>query len=145
MITNYVVAFLFTHNVEKVWLIQKQKPEWQKGCLNGIGGKIEEDETPMQAVIRELKEESGLDISAEQLIEVGEMKGINNDSTGFNVTIFTGTTDKTLRTMEVEKIDLYQTNRVKLVKHIGNVPMLIETCLYRLRHSSNFHYITMHY
>ncbi len=43
---HYVVTFLFTPDLQKVWLIEKQKPEWQKGCLNGIGGKIEDYEAP---------------------------------------------------------------------------------------------------
>lgn len=58
MIKEYVVTFLFTTSMDKVWMVEKQKPEWQKGCLNGIGGKIEKDELPKEAAIRELKEEA---------------------------------------------------------------------------------------
>jgi 8-oxo-dGTP diphosphatase len=56
----YVCGFLFSPDKRKVVLIKKNKPEWQKGLLNGVGGHIEEDETPIQAMVREFKEETGL-------------------------------------------------------------------------------------
>ncbi len=57
---EYVCGFMFSPNKRKVVLIQKNKPEWQKGLLNGVGGRMEEKETPIQAMIREFKEETGL-------------------------------------------------------------------------------------
>jgi 8-oxo-dGTP diphosphatase len=45
----------------KILVVEKNKPEWQKGKYNLLGGKVEEGETPLQAAVRELKEESGLD------------------------------------------------------------------------------------
>jgi 8-oxo-dGTP diphosphatase len=44
-----------------VALIEKTKPEWQAGKLNGVGGKIEPGETSHQAMVREFKEETGVD------------------------------------------------------------------------------------
>jgi 8-oxo-dGTP diphosphatase len=58
---NYVAGFLFG-NDDTVWLIRKTKPAWQKGKLNGIGGKVEEGETTNQAMNREFIEEASLDI-----------------------------------------------------------------------------------
>ncbi len=43
----------------KLALIRKTKPTWQKGFLNGIGGKIEADEEPIDAMCREFQEETG--------------------------------------------------------------------------------------
>ena len=57
---SYVVGFMFDSSKQKVVLIRKNKPEWQKGKLNGVGGKIEVDETPIDAMIREYKEETGV-------------------------------------------------------------------------------------
>jgi 8-oxo-dGTP pyrophosphatase MutT (NUDIX family) len=45
----------------QVLLIEKDRPLWQKGKLNLPGGGIEAGETPEQAAVRELKEETGLD------------------------------------------------------------------------------------
>lgn len=59
MKTNYVAGFMFDAARENVALIEKQKPDWQKGKLNGIGGKIEEGESPVQAMVREFEEETG--------------------------------------------------------------------------------------
>jgi 8-oxo-dGTP diphosphatase len=55
----YVVGFLFDNRGENVLLIRKTKPPWMKGKLNGIGGKIEHGESPINAMIREFKEETG--------------------------------------------------------------------------------------
>lgn len=59
--TKYVLGFAFNANMTSLALIEKQKPEWQKGLLNGIGGKIEEDESEYEAMQREFKEEAGID------------------------------------------------------------------------------------
>lgn len=58
---KYVVGFIIVDKKE-VLLILKNRPAVQVGKLNGIGGKIEENETPLEAMIRETKEESNLDI-----------------------------------------------------------------------------------
>lgn len=58
MKTSYVVGFLFKNGTQ-VALIRKNRPEWQLGRLNGIGGHIEEGEQPLEAMIREFKEETG--------------------------------------------------------------------------------------
>ena len=47
----------------EVLLVLKDKPEFQKGRLNLVGGKVEANEAPYDAAIRELKEETGLDLS----------------------------------------------------------------------------------
>jgi len=58
--TKFVVGFYFDMFQKKpsVLLIKKKRPQWQAGLYNGIGGHIEEGETPLQAMIREFKEET---------------------------------------------------------------------------------------
>lgn len=61
---QYVVGFMLDPTLSKVVLIRKAKPEWQKGLLNGVGGKVGdhvEGETPEQAIGREFREETGMD------------------------------------------------------------------------------------
>lgn len=59
-IGRYVVGFVFGDN-NQVLLIRKNRPEKQKGLLNGIGGKIEVNENPSDAMVREAFEEAGLE------------------------------------------------------------------------------------
>jgi 8-oxo-dGTP diphosphatase len=58
---HWVVGFVFKNRTE-VALVTKNRPEWQKGRLNGVGGKIEEGETSVEAMQREFKEEAGADV-----------------------------------------------------------------------------------
>lgn len=57
--TNYVLGFAFSEDFKRIALIRKNKPEWQKGKLNGVGGKVEVGETPVMAMAREFQEETG--------------------------------------------------------------------------------------
>lgn len=59
---SMVAGLLITGDLKAVALILKNRPEWQKGKLNGIGGHIEDGETPKMAMIREFREETGVEI-----------------------------------------------------------------------------------
>ena len=59
----YTLGFLFSKDGNVVWLIRKKRPTWQAGLLNGVGGHIEKDESAIDAMIREFKEEAGLSIA----------------------------------------------------------------------------------
>ena len=59
---RYVLGFLFDDRRSKVWLMNKERPSWQKGKLNGIGGHIEDGETPEECMRREFHEETGVHI-----------------------------------------------------------------------------------
>ena len=57
---RYVVGFAFDPE-GNVALMRKSHPEWQRGKLNGVGGKINpEDATPLDAMVREWGEETGV-------------------------------------------------------------------------------------
>lgn len=56
---EYCVGFAFFGKY--VLLVSKLKPIWQRGLLNGVGGEIEAKETPVQAMVREFREEVQLD------------------------------------------------------------------------------------
>lgn len=64
---NYVVILLFTKDYEKVLLVKRNKPPYEN-LWNGIGGKIELDETPLEAAIRECSEETGIIIKSPKLL-----------------------------------------------------------------------------
>lgn len=56
----YTVGFAFNKERDQVALIKKNRPEWQSGYLNGIGGHKEPGETFLQCMAREFKEETGV-------------------------------------------------------------------------------------
>lgn len=64
MSTEYVCGFAFAVKRTQVLLIRKKRPDWQAGYLNGVGGKIELNETAALAMSREFHEETGVFIAS---------------------------------------------------------------------------------
>lgn len=150
---EYVLTFLFTPDLQKVWLIEKQKPEWQKGNLNGIGGKIDDtDKSPLFAAIREIKEESGLSLNVGDIKYVGNIHS-NTDygdddyeiDNNFIVYVFAGVTNKELKTVEEENVFKINVSDIRHYNYIDNIPLLLESCLFSLTNKSNFNKIEIIY
>jgi len=59
---DMVVGFVFDEKLLNVALIRKNKPKWQEGKLNGVGGKVRETEDYHEAMTREFEEETGVKI-----------------------------------------------------------------------------------
>lgn len=62
---NYVAGFAYCDEFSggsHVLLIKKNRPDWQAGKLNGVGGHIEPGESPLQAMVREFREEAGVHV-----------------------------------------------------------------------------------
>lgn len=74
---KYTVGFLFTPDLSKVLLIHKLAPEWQKGKLNGLGGKIESGEGALPCFLREIEEESGILLVKKQVRLMGTLRGVD--------------------------------------------------------------------
>ncbi|MBI4120506.1 MAG: NUDIX domain-containing protein [Parcubacteria group bacterium] len=128
---KHTLGFIFDPSLSKILLVQKQRPEWQKGKCNGIGGKIELGERSLDCIVRETHEETGLKINAEEWVYVGEIK-----SKEWNVDIYTTiykgeTSDAT--TITDEQIGWFETNNLPL-NVIGNLKWLIPQAAYKLIH-----------
>ena len=68
------LCFAIDHNNGKPRvLLGLKKRSFGKGKWNGFGGKIEANETPEQAIVREMREESGLTIQETDLQKRGEI------------------------------------------------------------------------
>ena len=72
-----VVCYLKRDNYYLLLFRNKKKNDYNEGKWIGVGGRLEKDETPDQAAIREIKEETGLDVHS--LKCAGEVLFINND------------------------------------------------------------------
>lgn len=58
---KYCLGFAFSEDFKYLVLIKKNRPEWQKGLLNGVGGKVDtKDESFRDAMIREFFEETNV-------------------------------------------------------------------------------------
>ncbi len=58
--TDYTVGFMFDEVRDSVVLIEKNRPDWQKGLLNGVGGHINNNEQAREGMVREFLEEAGV-------------------------------------------------------------------------------------
>ncbi len=86
----YVLGFAFDYSPPglNVLLIRKTKPDWQKGKLNGVGGKIEPGETPIKAMVREFREETTIATAETDWIGRGVMEGHRADGTHWAIYIY---------------------------------------------------------
>ena len=124
--THYVLGFAFSKECNSVLLIKKQKPDWQKGKLNGIGGKIEKDELPIEAMVREFYEETGLVIPESDWREFAIMQG-----PGWSCNCFKTDSDKihSYRQTTEEEPVIVQVGFLRHYELISNVPWLVNMAL----------------
>lgn len=127
---EYVLGFAFD-NKDNVVLIQKTKPDYQAGFLNGAGGKVEEfDSSHKAAMCREFEEEVGIRLREEDWDFV---VNIHNDD--WFVKIYTAHIDLDLSNLDGKPTDTDETVRiVSLYKLLGckllsNTFWLIGMCL----------------
>jgi 8-oxo-dGTP diphosphatase len=89
---RYVAGFLFCGN--SVLLVRKETPEWQKGLLNGIGGKVEHGEASSEAMVREFREETGLIITRDQWHQFCRETGVDYITDFFTFRVTNGATPR---------------------------------------------------
>ncbi len=77
---RYVCSFAFSTDRQRVLLIRKNRPAWQAGKLNGVGGKMEPGETPHAAARREFREETGLDLAGSAFAHILTLQGADDIS-----------------------------------------------------------------
>lgn len=118
-VVNYVAGFLFDADGRRVALIEKQKPEWQRGKLNGIGGKIEEGEAAMDAIEREFEEETGVRIHAWREFCVLKFRGAV-----IHFFAATGNVDA-CETREGEPVRIVETAEIRSLDTIPNLRWLV--------------------
>lgn len=122
-ITRYVVGFLFSPDFTEVVLIRKNKPEWQAGKLNGVGGKCEATEFAIAAMHREFEEETGC-------VGADWQQFCNMEYPGGEVAFFraTGPYCK-VRSMTEEIIEIHKVDEINKLPVISNLTWLIPLAL----------------
>jgi 8-oxo-dGTP diphosphatase len=141
-VKEYVVGFMFDNEGERVVLIRKNRPEWQAGKANGVGGKVEPGEMPMAAMIREFYEETGVQTTSSDWENFAIMWGTDFHDfeiafyRGFNTTFLENahtTTDEPIGRWYVDE-------GVSLPEHVPNLRWLIPMAL-----TKNLHYAELTY
>ena len=123
---EYICGLVFDPYYTKVVLIKKNRPEWQVGMWNAIGGKLEaNDISESSAMSREFEEETGVLIDPDKWREFATLTG-----NGYRIAWFTATLkDRDLfkvSTVEDEEVGLFQLTELGSMNLIPNVRWLIE-------------------
>lgn len=127
---KFVLSFIFDSSLDKVLLIHKNRPEWQKGKVNGVGGQIELNETETEAIVREVSEEAGIEIPKEHWIAVGKSQGDD-----WTVNLFTAVYQGDMadaRSLTDEKIEWFDVDNLP-GSIISNLSWLVPLCRDKLK------------
>lgn len=122
MFQLYTAGFAFSKDASKVALIRKNRPAWQAGKLNAIGGHVEFEEPTIMAQVREYREETGVESLPSDWNLLGTLSG-----TDFQVTFYYSTNEDLLNVQSTtdEHVAVYD-----YPLHHGdlmhNLPWLIE-------------------
>lgn len=118
---KYTIGIIFNSTLDKVVLIKKERPDWQKGRYNFPGGHIEENETPAECVAREIKEECDLNIPWAKWDHIGQ---IFNKDANYSLEMFATIIDEEsygqVKTMTDEEVGWFDVNALP-VRVISNL------------------------
>lgn len=146
MSNEYVCGFLFTNDLSMVVLIRKNKPEWQYGKLNGVGGKIEQRtlqgepvefegkplmEDPATAMSREFREETGAVVLTSSWVPFRTERFRNGAVVHFLYAVSSTAFDdaKTITDEKIVKLWVSLALEEKRESMMYNLPYLIEMVL----------------
>jgi len=82
---KYTLGFILRN--DEVLLINRQKKPWQ-GSWNGVGGKINENESPKESIIREIFEETNIKVLDNVVFDKGYLTWNTFDANGLGLYLF---------------------------------------------------------
>lgn len=124
---KYVLGFMFSPALDRVVLIQKQRPAWQRGKFNGVGGHIENGEEDRAAMVREYLEETGVTTIEDEWSKFCAIRGNH-----FSVECFCGVGDVGLvESMTDEQVAVQYTHTIEGCIH--NLSWLIPLAIDHLK------------
>ncbi len=127
---TYVAGFAFDESLKTVVLIEKQKPDWQKGKLNGVGGKVEGTDTSIEhAMEREFEEETSVKVDRSRWKKFATLN-CNTWRVKFLATKLTDTELNSIKTTTDEPVWLRHLENLQHVDMrsamISNIPWLTQ-------------------
>lgn len=125
---DYVLGFRFrgVPAIRQVALILKNKPNWQAGKLNGIGGKVETfdyvagQSAAAVAMAREFKEETGLDVPVEDWRQFGTLRHAGN-----TIYLFASEGDGEIESTTAEQVGWYAVSLLNLMPIMPNLAWMV--------------------
>lgn len=105
MTTTYVCGYAFNEDKSRVALITKNRPEFLAGKMVGIGGKVEENESPPEAMVREFEEEAGTTTNINDWQIIGKMRFFGGEVIFYGATLSDSILDST-RTLTDEIVSV---------------------------------------
>jgi len=132
---KYVCGFMFNQERTHVALINKLRPSWQYNKLNGVGGRIEDGESPEEAMSREFMEEAGVpDTKWERVMEYSVFADKGEDGYWLDlvatVYFFRSFGDLKLITSKTdEKISICNIDETHSMNVLKKIKFLVPLCL----------------
>ncbi len=74
----------FIRYEDEILMINRMKQPW-KGCWNGVGGKLEPNESLSESMKREIEEETGIRVQPKDIIYKGKMTWSPNDGSYLHI------------------------------------------------------------
>jgi 8-oxo-dGTP pyrophosphatase MutT (NUDIX family) len=141
---RYSVGLAFSHDHLRVALMYKMRPEWQKGSLNGAGGRMEIGESPIGCMVREWAEETTLTSKNADWLLYHFERHPNGNCLYFYATVLTpeqeaslaGRTDEPIRMYEVDHVITPRVGQEELPL-VYNINYLVPMALTFIRHPAH--------
>jgi len=139
---KYTLGFIKRNN--DILMVNREKSPW-KGSWNGVGGKLNENETPLQCITREISEETDIDVSSIRIQDKGVLTWNSFDALGNGLHIFLIELPETYEYLTPKKetegiLDWKEINWICDFENYGvahNIPYFLPTVL---NESDRYHY-----
>lgn len=123
-VTHYCLGFAFTPS-RRVVLVEKNRPAWQVGKLNGVGGHVESGETADEAMAREFFEETGVAVLRDSWRHFATLHNNHAFRLDCFYTRLTAEQEANVRTTTDEPIILELVSRLYVLRAVPNLRWLI--------------------
>jgi 8-oxo-dGTP diphosphatase len=105
---SIVVPFKVEENQVYIWMQKRESSDELNGLLEFPGGKIEQDETPIDAAIREVREETGVELNISKLkLNRTFENALKNKTILLNIFTYESNNEFTSDWYKVEDMDSY--------------------------------------